>query len=126
MSHCHVLGMQYLELARILLTVYDPTILRLGISSILANFRVSTTVREIVVRICGNAISNPSIQAALITAQLAISLTGQYFTDRYEQSSMLNMLIKLESDYAWPTTKTVAELKQIWSYEEMSEVDKEL
>ena len=127
MSDCHVLGMQYHDLAGILQTVYDPTIPRLGIGSIVSARQVSSTVQDIVVRMCGSAISNPNIQTALITAHLAISLAGQYFTDNRQQSSILDLLIKLELDYAWPTAKVVAELKHIWSYKQaMGKSDEEL
>jgi hypothetical protein len=84
MSECHALGMQYLDLARILLTVYDPSIPRLGCDSVLSARRISATVRGLVLKICGTAKSNQTMLPALIIAHLAITACGQYFTDENE------------------------------------------
>ena len=114
LSECHSLGLQYFDLARILLTVYDPIIPRLGPGSVVATRRVSATVREIVLNICGTAISNGN-QPSLVMAALAIALCGAYFTEHDEQRSMIDILLKLDNEHAWPITKTVAELEQAWS-----------
>jgi len=115
MSECHVLGFQHLGLARILLTVYDPSIPRLGPGSIAAARRISATVREIVLMVCGNAKSNQTMQPALVMAHLAIAVCGEYFSDEDEQKSMTSLLLELEAEHGWPTAKTIAELKQAWS-----------
>lgn len=115
MSECHVLGMQHLDLARILLTVYDPSIPRLGPGSVAAARRISNTVRTIVLRICGNAISNPAMQPAQVKAHLAIAVCGEYFVDTDEQKSMVDLLLGLEAEHAWPTARTIAGLKLAWS-----------
>lgn len=115
MSGCHVLGMQHLDLARILLTVYDPGIPRLGPGSIAAARRISATVQETVLRICGNAVSNRAMQPAQVTAHLAIAVCGEYFTSIDEQKSMLDLLVELEAEHAWPTARTIADLKGAWS-----------
>jgi hypothetical protein len=115
MSECHVSGMQYLDLARILLAVYDPSIPRLGSGSIAATRRMAAAVREIVLRICGTAMSNRTTQPALVMAHMAIAVCGEYFTEEEEQKGMIELLLELEAEHAWPTAKTVAELKQAWS-----------
>ncbi len=115
MSGGHVLGMQHLDLARILLTVYDPGIPRLGPGSIAAGRRISTAVQEIVLRICGNAVSNRAMQPAQVTAHLAIAVCGEYFTNEDEQKSMIALLQELEVEHAWPTARTAADLKEAWS-----------
>lgn len=115
-SEVNVSGMQYLDLARILLTVYDPTTPRLGPGAIAASRRISATVREIVLRICGIAVSNQSAQPALVMAHMAIAVCGEYFTNTYEQKSMIDLLQQLEAEHAWPTAKTVVDLKQAWAW----------
>ena len=115
MAECHVLGMQHLDLARILLTLCDPSMQRLGPSSITAVQRISPTVREIALRICGNAISNRAMQPAQINAHLAIALCGEYFIDKDEQKCITEVLVNSEAEHAWPTAKTIAELKKAWT-----------
>jgi hypothetical protein len=115
-SEVNVSATQYLDLARILLTVYDPTIPRLGPGAIAASRRISATVREIVLRICGIAVSNRSAQPALVMAHMAIAVCGEYFTNIYEQKGMIDLLEALESEHAWPTAKTVADLKSAWAW----------
>lgn len=115
MSDCHALGMQYLDLARILMTVYDPSIPLLGPESIAASRHTSATVQNIVKRICGTAISDRALAPSQIIAHLAIALCGHYFTNQDEQKSVIDLLIYLEATHAWPTAKTIEELKQAWS-----------
>jgi hypothetical protein len=115
-SEINVSGMQYLDLARILLTVYDPTIPKLGPGAVAAGRRTSASVREIVLEICGLAVSNGSAQPALVMAHLAIAVCGEYFTNEYEQKSMIDLLTELETEHAWPTAKTVADLTKAWGY----------
>lgn len=113
-SEVNVSGMQYFDLARILLTVYDPTIPRLGPGAIAASHRVAASVRGIVLRICGTAVSNRSAQPALVMAHMAIAVCGEYFANEAEQKSMIDLLTELETEHAWPTAKTVADLKRAW------------
>jgi hypothetical protein len=115
LSDCQVLGVQYLDLARILLTVYDPDIPRLGLSSITAVSRTSEKVRIIVLRILANAMSSQDMLPAQIIAHVAISVCGHYFTDKNEQLSIVRLLRELEEVNAWPTGKTIAELKVAWA-----------
>ena len=115
LSDCQVLGVQYLDLARILLTVYDPDIPRLGLSSIAAANRASEKVRIIVSRILSNAISSQDMLPAQIAAHVAISVCGHYFTDKNERLSIVRLLRELEELHAWPTGKTIAELKSAWT-----------
>ncbi|KAF9885682.1 hypothetical protein FE257_012664 [Aspergillus nanangensis] len=114
-SDYQVLGMQYLDLARILLTVYDPSIPRIGPGSILAARQTATNVRTIVLRILGNAASNQDMIPAQIIAHVAIAACGHYFTDRNEQMSMVRLLRELEEIHAWPTAKTIGKLKVAWA-----------
>ena len=114
-THCQVLGVQYLDLARILLTVYDPGIPRLGPGSILAARQISAEVRAIAFRILGNALSDRHMLSGLVTAHIAISICGHYFTNENEQMGMIMLLHELDEIHAWPTKKTVAELKIFWA-----------
>ena len=116
MSETHVIGLQYLDLARILLTVYNPSIPRLGPGATATQKRVAEEVREIVVRLCGIAISNPSNQPAWMQAYMAVAVCGERFEDGMERRSLLGVLIGLEREFGWPTRRVQEELKGAWGW----------
>lgn len=113
-AEAHVSGMQHFNLARILLTVYNPTIPRLGPGATAAQRRTAEDVRAIVILICGTALSNMKHQPAMVQAYLAIAICGEHFTDRAEQHAILSILARLEKDYAFPTSATASDLKSEW------------
>lgn len=58
LNHCQLTGIQYLELARILLVVYDPKIPHMGLGRRAAVQSVDQALIAIVLRICSIAASN--------------------------------------------------------------------
>jgi len=116
MAEVHVTGAAFLELARILLTVYDPHIPRIGPGVTAAQRRVSEQVHAIVIRLCGTAVSNPSSPPALVQAYMAITVCGEYFSDRTEQKALLAILDRLKRDHGWPTGTTATELERGWGW----------
>ncbi|KAJ5908077.1 hypothetical protein N7495_000759 [Penicillium taxi] len=117
LNNCHVAGLQFLELARILLTVYNPRLPRLGLGQRTAMRSVDLQVRSIVVRLCGIALSNPHSPPGLVTASAAIGMCGDRFSDRLEQEALLGVLMKLEDEHAYPTSGTQEQLKRAWGWE---------
>lgn len=116
LNNCHVAGLQFLELARILLTVYNPKLPRLGPGQRTAMREVDLKVRAIVLRLCGIALSNQHSPPGLVTAFVAIGMCGDRFTDRMEQEALLGVLDKLEAEHAYPTTSTQDSLKGAWGW----------
>ncbi len=116
MSDTHGIGIQYLDLARILLTVYNPAIPRLGPGTTATQKRISEEVREIVVHLCGIAMSNASNQTARMQAYMAVAVCGERFEDGRERRSLLDVLIGLEREFGWPTRRTQEELKGAWGW----------
>jgi hypothetical protein len=116
LNSCHVAGLQFLELARILLTVYNPKLPRLGPGQRTAMREVDLKVRAIVLRLCGIALSNQHSPPGLVTAFVAIGMCGDRFTDRIEQEALLGVLDKLEAEHAYPTTSTQDSLKGAWGW----------
>jgi hypothetical protein len=123
MAEVHVAGLLSLELARILLTVYNPNISRIGPGVTAAQKRISEEVHDIVVRMCGTAASlggtaaaKPSSQPAMVQAYVAIVVCGEYFTDTVERRSLLGILDRLKRDHGWPTERAATQLKREWGF----------
>ena len=116
MSDIHVIGLQYLDLASILLTAYDPSIPVLGPGAAATQKRATEEMRELVIRICGIATSNPTNQPARMQAYMAISVCGERFEDATKRRSLLEVLMNLESDFGWPTKRVQHGLKNAWGW----------
>ena len=114
LADCHAVGAQYIELSRMLLTVYNPAIPRLGPGVMAAQTALAGDLRKIVLRLCSIALSNEDVPPGLVTACMGIAMCGEYFTDYDEQLALLGVLEKVERDHGWPTEGTVASLKGAW------------
>lgn len=114
LSDCHVAGVQHVELAKILLAVYDPTRARLGPGHVAGMRALSRELRTIVLRLCGIATSNRNSPPGLVTALLAIVVCGDHFEDPLEQQAVLGILDELEGLHAWPAGNTRTLLKEAW------------
>ncbi|KAF8852790.1 hypothetical protein BDZ45DRAFT_729958 [Acephala macrosclerotiorum] len=116
LSDCHVTAVQHFDLSKILLTVYDPRVPRLGPSHRMAMRRIEAEVNQIVKRLCGIAISNRRAPPAMNTACMAIAMCGDQFTDPREQQSILDVLIYTDTKHAWPTKEIQDRLKDAWKW----------
>lgn len=116
MAEIHVTGLLFLDLARILLTVYNPNIPRIGPGVTAAHRHMTKEVHDIVIRLCGTAMSNPSSRPAMVQAYMAIAVCGEYFSDPVEQKALLGILDKLKKEHGWPTGRTALELKREWGW----------
>ncbi|KAL3477423.1 hypothetical protein BJX99DRAFT_269835 [Aspergillus californicus] len=111
-----VAGAQHLELGRILLAVSDPTrTSRLGIGTLSRDYALAEELRCLTRRLCGLALSSQKSPSAMITATVAISVCGEYFTNPAEQDALLRLLYDLEYEYGWPTQNTVSALRLSWA-----------
>ncbi|KAK5096448.1 hypothetical protein LTS08_007704 [Lithohypha guttulata] len=115
-NEVHAVGVMYLHLSRLLLTVYDPYIHRIGPGSAAAQRRVSAEVREVVIQICGVAMSSLNTQPVLVQALNTISMFGEHFTDRQEQEALLEVLQELENRHGWPVHRDAEALKREWGW----------
>ena len=124
LADCHVAGVQHIELARIMLAVYNPHIPRMGPGHLLALKALSTDLRAIVRRLCGIALSNRISPPGLVTACMGIAQCGEHFVGdpgddevRREQESLLKVLDEMEREHAWPSRRTREGLKRAWGWE---------
>ena len=76
-------------------------------------------MREIVVRLCGVAMSFLESQSAKIQAYVAIIVCGEYFGDvgRKEQEALWVVVEGLEVEWGWPTGKARHDLRQAWGWD---------
>jgi len=116
LSDCHVTGVQHFDLSKILLTVYDPRIPRLGLAQRVAARRIEDEVMSIVKRLCGIAISNRRAPPAMNTACIAIAMCGDQFSDLRERQAILDVLNYTDAEHAWPTTNIQRRLKDLWGW----------
>lgn len=115
-SACQVAGVQHVQLGRILVAISDPSrTSRLGIGMGSRNQSFASELRSMTRHICGLALSNRKDPSALITAMVAISVCGKYFTDPPEQDALLQLLFDLETEFAWPTQGTIHALRVAWA-----------
>lgn len=111
---CQVVALQHIELGRIVLASHDMVSRRLGIGASAAQRTQESIFRDSTRTICGLALSNSTSQPAWVTAGLAITLCGEYFSDRGEQNALLDVLKTLRRDHAWPTRDIAEQLKTAW------------
>ena len=81
--------------------------------------RASCEVRDLVVQLCGTAVSSPDSQAARIQAYVAIVVCGDQFqsVERVEQEALCEILESLEIEFGWPTERARTTLKRGWGWQ---------
>lgn len=105
-----------MELAKILLAVYDPTRPKLGPGYVAGMRALSQQLKMCVLRLCGIAVSNRKSPPGLVTAFLGIVMCGDHFEDRLEQEALLGVLDELEYENGWPVGDTRTILKDAWGW----------
>ncbi|KIW35631.1 uncharacterized protein PV07_02316 [Cladophialophora immunda] len=117
LSAAHVTGLQHLELARILLTVHNPHLPRLGLGYFAKMQEQSFSIRSITRRLCGMALGNRRLPPALATACLGITTCGEYFQERREQEALLGIVDALRVEHGWPFRNTASRLRAAWGWD---------
>jgi len=110
---CHATGMQYLHLCKILLTIYDPSLPRMGPGLKAAMKKVSEEVVDKVRTICGIAVGNRPVPA-WFTACHAVYVCGEWFDDENERMALLGVMEDTERKMGWPTLAARRALRGQW------------
>ncbi|KAJ6009107.1 hypothetical protein N7499_000939 [Penicillium canescens] len=117
LNDCHIVAEQSIGLINILLTAYDPTIVRVGPEQRGAVASLDSRLRSIVLEVCGIALSNRQSPTALLAACIAITICGDRFSDPTEQKALMDIVIHtIRDNNYWPPTSTEAKLKRIWGW----------
>ena len=120
---CHVSGTTYVELARMLLEVFNPTRPKLGHGFLAATNAFINSTKKILFRLCGIALSNHQhCPPCLINACLGISMFGEYFDDPIEQDALLGVLALMHNQYAYPTKQIAQSLRRAWNSDELERI----
>jgi hypothetical protein len=77
---------------------------------------VDRRARAIVLRICSIAFSNQHSPPGFVIASVTIGMCGDRFTDHLEQEALLEVLLKLQDEHAYPTLSTREQLKEAWGW----------
>ncbi|KAH6968083.1 hypothetical protein DER45DRAFT_581257 [Fusarium avenaceum] len=118
LNHAVVIGQVHSIFARILLMCHDDRVPRIGPSAQLARQRIDDDIRIQVRELCGIALSNPSTRPATFTACMGVTACGDRFTERRDQTALLDVLTLTENTHSWPTAAAQAHLKMAWGWED--------
>ncbi|OJJ77409.1 hypothetical protein ASPBRDRAFT_36628 [Aspergillus brasiliensis CBS 101740] len=116
LDDCIVTGIQHWHLARLLLTVFDPTVPRLGPGRKAAVARRETEIKHHVFSLCGIAMSNKTAPA-LVAACMGVSMCGDRITDRREQEALFDILLQIEQIHGLSTTHAQTSLRAAWEWD---------
>ncbi|UNI15404.1 hypothetical protein JDV02_001939 [Purpureocillium takamizusanense] len=111
-----VAGLQYYHLVKILLLSHNPRVPLLGAAQRTAKERGDALIREDVRTICGIAESMDGVHPAHLVACMAISLVGDRFTERDEQTALLRLLTKTRDTFGWSASFAIRYLQESWSW----------
>ncbi|KAF7552455.1 hypothetical protein G7Z17_g4317 [Cylindrodendrum hubeiense] len=95
-----VTGVLHYYLIQVLLAAHNPKTPRLGPGQAIA-FRATNEEIKKNVRM-----SNPRTVTSYAYVCLAITMAGDRFTDPQDQDALYNILVKIDTQYAWPTGST--------------------
>ncbi|KAL4878934.1 hypothetical protein BJY04DRAFT_220764 [Aspergillus karnatakaensis] len=113
----HIVAAQTLGLLDILLAAYSPHIPRVGLSRKEEMERTDTRIKQIVLEICGVAISNRQSPPAGLVACMAINICADRFTERGVQWALMGVVRSTisESNY-WPSRGFQRGLRGVWGW----------
>ena len=112
----HVEAAHFFYLAKLLLTTHDPNIPRIGPRVKSATAQMQETALSYVRILVGIARCN-NFAVARFTANLALIVCGNWFTDRPEQGALLDYLRETSDCTGWESRGTEDALKKAWAWE---------
>lgn len=110
----HVMARQHILLAQILLTAHDPTIPRLGPAQRPRLAAADARIRKHVRLLAGLAVSNATSPTVLKTACMGIQMAGQCLVAGDERRAVMQVLVRAEEEYCWPTERARQVLAEAW------------
>ena len=74
-------------------------------------------IKSLVKTLAGLAVSNDKTPPHMVTACIGISMAGDRFTERSEQETLLDVLVRTEKEFAWPTDAAQKQLREAWRWD---------
>ncbi|KAG8530214.1 uncharacterized protein KY384_004714 [Bacidia gigantensis] len=112
----HVTGIQFMKIAKVLLTTHDPTIPKIGHRMKAATNAMQEKARDHVRLLCGIGLHNTFVPGCFY-AMLAVKMCGHLFEDKDEQRQLLRLMRITEERSSWPRRQAVTMLKEEWGWQ---------
>jgi len=115
---CHraqVTGLQYYHMSLLLLSIYDPSLTRLGFASHRARKASEKTVLEAIRNIVGLADSNPDYLNSMFEASHVLVTCGSYLQGQEERDAAVAFLGRVQRKAGWTTRRAIEELRGMWT-----------
>ena len=71
----------------------------------IANRKIESQVRVMVLDLCGIALHHPRCLPALVNAVIGLHLYGDFFTDQWEREALVSVVNRFKNARAWPLPK---------------------
>lgn len=111
----HVMGWQYITLARLTLLIHNPHIQEAVLPRQSSWVGINDQARSALKLLCSIAMSNIATPAAIVVACMGITISGNVVEAREEQRALLDVLTQTEEDHGWPTRALRSNLKDLWA-----------
>jgi hypothetical protein len=111
----HAVGLQYYDLCKIVLSIYDPRLSRLGFGSLKLRKASETTVLKHMRVAVGLAVSNPDVTNAMFQASHILAVCGSYLHDTADQEAAIDFLQGMNRTMGWRTSSIIEDLKEQWA-----------
>ena len=113
----HIVAVQSVGLANILLMAYNPSMARIGPNQKQEIQAVDTNIKSTVMGICGIALSNRQSPTSLLTACIATVMCADRFDDQTEQEALMDIVVNMNRDNNyWPSTAMQTRLRETWNW----------
>ncbi|KAI0537152.1 hypothetical protein GGR58DRAFT_472842 [Xylaria digitata] len=116
LSNCAMAAWQFYHLTRMLLIAHNPRVPRIGCSYLAALQSIDNEIKGDVKILCGIAKTSGNLYSTSPAAIAGIVLAGDRFTDRREQQTLFDFLVKVEKNHAWPTWSIQQQMKETWDW----------
>ncbi|KAF5687778.1 hypothetical protein FDENT_5067 [Fusarium denticulatum] len=115
LSPFHSVGLQYYHIAKIVLAMSLPMASDSVFEQIRESKKVERTIRNHLLQIIALASSHAKAENALFTARHSLSVWGSVFTEKLDQTMVLDFLRHIQQKTGWQTDSLSLSLQQQWT-----------
>ncbi|KAK5055259.1 hypothetical protein LTR84_013009 [Exophiala bonariae] len=111
----HAVGLQYYALSKIVLTIYNPRLTKLGFGSHRLIKAAEATVLQNLRTTIGIAVSNPDVTNTMFQSSHILAACGSYLHDPKDQAAVVEFLTGMQQSMGWRTDSIIQRLKEEWN-----------